>query len=82
MIWIYLAPALILAIVAALFFLAAFFGDADEDNSMVAALAFVGAWLWPLIIPMGVIALIVFMFMHIFIMFEWMKAPKWWPDLY
>lgn len=79
---IYLLPALILSALAAVFFLAAFFGDGDEDASMWCALAFVGAWLWPLIIPLAVISLIVFMFMHIFIMFEWMRAPEWWPDLY
>lgn len=79
MIWIYLGPALFLAVIAALFFMAAFFGDADEDNSMVAALTFVGAWLWPLVIPLAILTLIVMMIAHIFIMFELMKRPEWWP---
>lgn len=79
MIWIYLGAAIGFAIAFALFFMAAFFGDEDEDSSMIAALGFVGAWLWPLVIPLAVLTLIVMMITHIFIMFELMKRPDWWP---
>lgn len=79
MIWIYLGPAIAVAIISALFFMAALFGDDDRDNAMLAALGFVAAWIWPLVIPLAVLLLVVFIFMHIFIMFEWMKEPDWWP---
>lgn len=79
MIWIYLLLAIGFAVGAALFFMAALYGDEDRDAAMFAALAFVAAWLWPLVIPGAIVVLIVFIFMHIFIMFKWMKEPEWWP---
>lgn len=79
MYWIYLGPALVFAIIAALFFLVALYGDEDRDPAMIAALGFVAAWIWPLVIPLAILLLIVLIFMHIFIMFEWMKEPSWWP---
>ncbi len=80
MIWIYLGPAILLAIAATLIFLVTFFGDEDEDGAMWAAIAFVAAWLWPLIIPLAVLAVIVFMLTHILIMFRVVKEPEWWPS--
>lgn len=79
MIWIYLGPAIVLAILATLFFLATFFGDEDEDGAMWTALAFVAAWIWPLIIPLAVLAVIVLMLTHILIMCRVVKEPEWWP---
>lgn len=79
MVWIYLGPAIVLAVVATLLFIVAFFGDEDEDGAMRAAVVFVAAWLWPLVIPLAALAVIVFMLTHILIMFRVVKEPEWWP---
>lgn len=82
MFWIYLVPAIAFSVVAALVFMVAFFGDRDEEESLAAALVFVGAWIWPLVIPVALIVLVILIFLHIFITFGWMQEPKWWPELY
>lgn len=81
MLIVYLVLASFIAFIGLLIFCMNFFGGwaSDEDGAMIGALIFVGGWLWPIVLPLAVFALLVAMIMHICIMFGLMKEPEWWP---
>lgn len=51
----------------------------DEDTATNFVFVAIGGLIWPILLPLGLIALVVLMVLHVLISADAIKEPKWWP---